>query len=541
VAVDASGNAYFSDTGNNVVRKINPAGVVSTVAGNGAAGFGGDGGAATAAQLNGPVGLAVDRSGDLLIADAFNERVRKIAPNGVITTVAGSGTQGYAGDGAPAANAQLSLPYALALDAGGNLYIADFGNNVVRKVLANGVISTFAGTGTSGYSGDGLDANVAQLNGPRALAVDASGNVYIGDSLNNCVREVTAAGIISTIAGDGLSGYAGDFGPATAAQVNSPAGLAVDSAGSVYVADGNARIRRISAGVIVTVAGGATRGFAGDGGPATQAWLNAPHGIVFDSRGDLYVADSSNNAIRVLQPLSPTTSIGAVTNGASNLPGPLSPGEVVVIYGSGLGPNVLTLSPAGSNVGDALAGTSVWINGLPAPVTYTWNTQVAAVVPYALSGSAAQVVVQYENTLSAPASAPVAAASPALFTLNLSGTGQAAAYNEDGTNAVNGAASPIQRGSSIALYITGAGQTNPPGIDGHLASAQPPVPVLPVTATIGGAPATVTYAGGIPGVVDGVMGVIAQVPASIAAGNAVPVSIQVGGVATQAGVTIAVK
>jgi uncharacterized protein (TIGR03437 family) len=201
----------------------------------------------------------------------------------------------------------------------------------------------------------------------------------------------------------------------------------------------------------------------------------------------------------------------------------------------------LAASAPGANLGDTLAGTSVSIGGLPAPVIYAWSTQVGAVVPFGVSGSSAQVVVQYQGTQSAPATVGVAAASPALFTLNQSGTGQAVAYNQDGTGAVNGPAAPIKIGSSILLYLTGAGQTSPAGADGQLATAPLPVPLLPVTANIGGSTATVTYKGEILGVVNGVMAVVVQIPSGIAAGNAVPVTVSVGGVFTQSGVTIAVK
>ncbi len=541
VAVDSSGNTYFSDTNNNVVRKIGSAGVISTVAGNGTAGFGGDGGKATSAQFSAPAGLAMDKSGNLYIADSANSRVRKMATDGTVSTVAGSGTQGYGGDGTAATGAQLNVPSALAFDASGNLYIADFGNSAVRKVTTGGIISTFAGNGTAGYSGDGGKATAAQLNGVQSVAVDSAGNVYIADALNYRVREVNAAGVISTIAGNGYAGYSGDLGPATAAQLSYPAALAVDSAGSVYVSDGGTRIRRISGGIVATVAGTGTLGFSGDGGAAAQAMLNAPQGMAFDAKGNLFVADSGNNAIRELQPLGATTSIAGVTNGASNLTAPLSPGEVVVIYGSGLGPGVLAASTPGANLGDTLAGTGVSIGGLPAPVIYAWSTQVAAVVPFGVSGSSAQVVVQYQGTKSAPATVGVAAASPALFTLNQSGTGQAVAYNQDGTGALNGPAAPIKIGSSILMYITGMGQTNPAGVDGQVATAPLAAPVLPVTATIGGAAATVTYKGEIQGVVNGVMAVVVQIPSGIAAGNAVTVTVTVGGVATQTGVTIAVK
>ena len=217
MAVDASGNLYIADTGNNRIRKVSATGIITTVAGNGSAGYSGDGGPATSAQLDGPEGVAVDGSGNLYIADTCNNRIRKVSATGIITTVAGNGSAGYSGDGGPATSAQLSLPAGVAVDGSGNLYIADSGNNRIRKVSATGIITTVAGNGSPGYSGDGGPATSAQLNQPAGVAVDASGNLYIADSSNNRIRKVSATGIITTVAGNGFDGYSGDGGPATSA------------------------------------------------------------------------------------------------------------------------------------------------------------------------------------------------------------------------------------------------------------------------------------------------------------------------------------
>ena len=244
VAVDAAGNLYVADTLNNLVRRVDTKGVITTFAGNGTAGFGGDGGAAASAQLNGPQGLAVDAAGNLYIADTQNARVRKVS-GGTISTVAGSSSSGFGGDGGAAASAQLNAPFGVALDAAGNLYIAEFGNNRIRKVGTNGNISTIAGTGVSGYSGDGGAATSAQLNGPQSVVVDGSGNVYIADTGNNRVRKVGSTGVITTVAGNGIAGFSGDGGPAINAQVGNPSALAVDNVGNIYIADGSARVRKL--------------------------------------------------------------------------------------------------------------------------------------------------------------------------------------------------------------------------------------------------------------------------------------------------------
>ena len=546
VAADAAGNLYLSDTLNNVVRKVSPNGIISNYAGNGGAGSSGDGSAATSAQLNGPQGLAVDASGNLFIADTLNAKVRKVSASGVISTVAGSGTPGYGGDGAAAASAQLNLPIGVAVDSSGNLYIADFGNSRVRKVSANN-ISTVAGNGSAGYSGDGGQAVKAQLNGPQGVAVDAAGNLYIADTENNAIREVTAGGLIATVAGNGIAGYSGDGGQATSAQVGNPVGLAVDAAGDIFTVDASARVRQVYPnGLIATIAGNGTRGYTGDGGLATQAQLNAPSAIALfgnglQPMGAVYVADTANNAVRLLQYAGNGLGVNAVANGASFILGAVAPGEVVVIWGSGLGPAQLTqyqLNPASGLVGTSLAGTSVIFGGTPAPILYTSATQIGAVVPYSVAGSYVQVFVQYQGQTSAPVPLAVAQVAPALFTADSSGKGQAAASNQDGT--VNGAAHPAKVGSYISLWLTGAGQMNPTGVDG-LPGANPlPQPVAAVSVTIGGQSVTPQYAGQAPTAVAGVMQINAQIPSGIQTGTAVPVVVQVGGVSTQAGVTLAV-
>ena len=300
VAIDISGNLYIADTYNNRVRKVTPGGIITTVAGNGTLGYSGDGSAATSAELAGPWGIATDAIGNLYIADAGNMRVRMVTPAGVISTVAGNGTGGFSGDGGAATGAELLYPYGVVVDSSGNLYIADSENQRIRKVTAAGIISTIAGNGTAGYSGDGGAATSAELNYPSRVAADSSGNVYIADLYNNRVREVTPGGIISTVAGNGTAGYSGDGGAATSAELNNTFDVAVDSNANLYIADGyNQRIRKVTpAGIISTVAGDGTPGYNGDGGAATSAELYSPEGVAVDSRGNLYIADYQNQRIR---------------------------------------------------------------------------------------------------------------------------------------------------------------------------------------------------------------------------------------------------
>ncbi len=311
---DAAGNMYIADQVNHRVRKITAAGVVSTIAGNGGAGFSGDGGAATAAALNIPTGVLVDASGNVYITDCYNGRIRKVSTTGIITTVVGGGT-GVDGSAATAAN--LYRPTSICFDASGNMYIAETGNHKVRKINTSGIISTFAGTGVSGFNGDGAGAATKQLSSPICVIADGSGNVYISDLGNNLVRKVTTAGAISTIAGTGTAGYSGDGGAATAARIHSPYGIAMDASGNIYICDfDNYGIRKVSAaGIITTFAGNASYGYSGDGGWATAANLSRPTGVSVDAAGNVYVADQYNHRIRKI-------TLGCLLPSAGTISGP---------------------------------------------------------------------------------------------------------------------------------------------------------------------------------------------------------------------------
>jgi hypothetical protein len=297
ITIDATGNIYIVDTDNSRIRKVATSGIITTIAGTSTAGFSGDGGQATNAELSRPWGIAFDVANNLYIADYGNNRVRKVNTLGIITTVAGKGTFNYSGDGGQATAAGLNT-VGVVLDTLGNLYIVD--NNRIRKVNTLGIITTVAGNGASGYIGDGGQATAAELNSPLAVALDAGGNLYISDELNNCIRKVNTNGIINTIAGNGNSGYFGDGGQATAASLSAPIGLTLDAFGNLFIADTyNSVIRKVDAfGIITTVAGNNLQGFSGDGGQATAASISNPFGVAFDATGNLYFSDEGNMRIR---------------------------------------------------------------------------------------------------------------------------------------------------------------------------------------------------------------------------------------------------
>jgi sugar lactone lactonase YvrE len=342
IAFDATGNLYIAETGNHVIRKVDLSGNISTIAGTGTQAFSGDNGAATSAALDSPQGLALDTQNNLYIADTHNHRIRKLnLATGIITTIAGNGTPGFFGDAALATAAQLALPTALALDVANNLYLADTGNHRIRKIDATtGIISTIAGTGTQGFSGDNALATAAAIDSPTGLALDTQGNLYLADTHNHRIRRIDAAtGIITTTAGTGAPGFSGDTTASTTATLNLPHGITVDAVGNLYVADTqNHRIRRIDAtsGIITTIAGDGTQAFAGDGGPAVAASLNTPRAAAVSPSTLPTIADTGNQRIRQLDSSSAANTIRTIAGLGLTAPGALTlTAPSVIAYGTG--------------------------------------------------------------------------------------------------------------------------------------------------------------------------------------------------------------
>ncbi len=546
---------------------------ISTYAGNGTAGFSGDNGAPASAEFSGPNGITFDSSGNLYIADSVNQVIRKIS-NGTISTVAGTGgSSGYSGDGKAATSAQMLGPSGVAVDSAGNIYIADTGNHVIRMVSTSGTISTIAGNNTGGYSGDGAAATLAQLEFPGSVALDSSGNIYIADSGNHAIREISGGTIntilsygpgsslydpeailldgkgnlyicdgdglrvllfnlttkaVTIVAGNGNNGFSGDFGPAADAELSDPRSIALDSNGYLYIADtNNQRIRKVSpSGIITTVAGVGIPAYTGDKGPAASATLSFPHGVAVDGHGNVYISDTENNVLRLIQPVTPSIFTGGVVNAAS-FTARVSPGSLATIFGSnliGTGQSAGASLPLPANLG----GVAVSVNGKPGPVLYVNASQVNFQIPWETKPGSATITVSSNGVTSAAVNVTVVAAAPGLF---VQGT-HAIVQNSDFT--LNGLGNPAKIGGTIIAYFTGGGAVSPAGKDGAAAGSNPASKVTsPVTATIGAQTADVSFAGLAPGFV-GLWQANIVVPSGITAGDQ-PLIISAGGLASNKG------
>ncbi len=550
VVLDKSGNLYIADQLNNRIRKVSPDGTITTVAGKGTTGYSGDGSAATSAELYHPCGLALDSAGNLYIADAASNVIRKLSTSGTITTVAGNQTAGYAGDGGAATSASLYEPLGVAVDAAGNIYIADSFNSRIRMV-ANGTISTLAGNGFTGRSGDGGAATSASLNRPQGVTVDTAGNLYIADTDNHVVRKVAVDGTISTVAGNGTWGYSGDGGPATQAALFYPKSVAVDAAGNLYIVDTfNSRIRVVAAdGAITTVAGNGVPGDWGDGGPASSARLKFPSGVALDAAGNLYIADTQSNRIRLLTPLSQPANAGAVpaisrcrVAGAAAFGAFtwVAPGSWIEIYGSNLAANSRGWTAAdfnGVKAPTSLDGTRVTIGGQDAFIAYISPTQVNAQLPSNVGAGSQQVTVTTAAGTSAPYTVTVNPAQPGLLpspSFQIGGKQYVAALLSDGATyvlppgAIPGAASrPAHPGETIVLYGVGFGPVSP-SVDAGEIVRQNNALTMPVQVFFGQMPATVSYAGLAVGAV-GLYQFNVVVP-NLPPSDAVPVTFTLGGI-----------
>jgi uncharacterized protein (TIGR03437 family) len=613
IVADQSGSLYVADHDDRRIRRLSPDGLIRTVAGDGTVGNKGDGGPAAAASFNSLFATAIDSAGNLYVADISSHRVRKISTSGIVSIVVGTGRAGFSGDGGPATAAQLYSPSGLAFDTAGNLYISEAGNARVRRVTPAGIITTFAGDGTKGYGGDGGPATAAQMKEPCRLTFDSAGNLYIADRADQRVRRVSPSGIITAVAGNGTIGGGGDNGPATAAQLQYPAGLTIDAGGNLYIAVlNNHRVRKVTpAGIITTIAGTGAAEFGGDGGMALAATLWSPTDVLVDASGTILVLDGRNRAVRKLTPIActytlsltssgvvsaagsnglrvsvgaplgcswtatsnaawititsapsgngegaisysvapntgstsrtgtltiagqtftvtqaspsaPTFTAAGITNGASFAAG-VAPGSIATIFGTGLTKGVNGIVVADRlPLPTQLAGTSVTIGGVAAPLFAVANVngseQINLQVPYEVAGmAAATVAVNNNGEAGAPVQVTILPAHPGIFTID----GKAGAILHGANNALVTPSNPAARDEIVVIYATGLGPLRPASATGMPAPTAEPLALTTSnpSVTVAGTSAEVLFSGLAPGFV-GLYQVNIRIPPNTPAGSA---------------------
>jgi uncharacterized protein (TIGR03437 family) len=558
---DSSHNLYIADSGFNRVREVaggTATGKITTLAGNGTPAWAGDGGLATSANLYAPFKAILDSAGNLYLSDVANQVIRMVSKSsGNITTFAGTNCcYGFAGDGGPANAAVLNHPVGLAFDSSGNLYIGDSANNRIRMVTPGGTITTVAGNGNPGFSGDGGLATKAELNSPFGIAFDPSGNLYIADGGNNRIRVLLTNGNITTVAGNGTAGYSGDMIPATTAELNAPFDVAFDPYGNLYIADtNNFRIRKVNTnGIIWTIGGGTGSGYSGDGFIGTNSKLGFPAGVVVDSSNDVYIADSVNNVIRELTPYPPTVSSGGVlTASAFGAFNNVAPGSWIEIYGSDLSFSNRSWTTADFTGGGLIAPTSldgvtVTIGGQPAYIDYISGAQLNAQVPYNVSPGPQQLVVKTAaGAALQTTTVTVNALQPGMFappSFKVGGFQYVGALFSDGiTYAMppgEVAGIPSRRanpGDTVTFYGVGFGPVTPNIPAGQIVQQTNSLPSFQIS--IAGTPAMVTYAGLAPNTI-GLYQFNVVIP-NVSASDTASVTFTIGGVSGSQALHIAVQ
>jgi uncharacterized protein (TIGR03437 family) len=485
----------------------------------------GDGGDARSARLYNPADIAILPNGGMVIADQLANRIRQVSPSGVITTLAGNGAHNLYSPGIPATSSPMDSPSALAVDKSGVIYFAELHGNRIGRIGPDGRIVTVAGNGFPGYNGEGIPATSAWMTRPTGISLDAAGTLYIADSGNNRIRKVSSDGIITTFAGTGQKGFSGDGGAANAAKLDTPMDVKVDGVGNVYIADtGNHRVRRVSAqGAISTVAGTGESDRGRDFGDATTSALNAPLALAIDAANDVYVVDWQNYLVRKITfDGKPALTPGGVVD-AAGFHEPVAPGAIVAFFGANLADSLVVSNEA--RWPTSLSEVSVEINGTPMPLYVVSSGQLAGQLPYGLKPGSAEAIVRSRGVASNTVRFEVAAQAVGIFGLP---DGRAAAQNQD--YGLNTTASPESRGNAIILYLTGLGEVSPAVPTGQ---ASPPdrvstPPPNSVSATVGGVAAEILYVGLTPGTI-GLAQANIRIPNGVAVGSAVPVVITAGG------------
>jgi uncharacterized protein (TIGR03437 family) len=540
IARASNGTLYIADTFNQRIRTVQTDGVIRTAVGTGVFGFSGDGAAATAALISSPYGVALDTSGNLYFSDSRNNMIRKVGSNGTISRLAGTGVNGFGGDGGNALDAWMALPTALVVDPSGNVIFSDTLNNRVRKITPDGKIFGVAGTGQPNSNGDGHPATDAAVYAPEGLALDSAGNLYIAETFGHKIRKVAPDGTISTVAGTGLPGFQGDGGAAVQAQLNYPRGVYVDASGAVYIADTlNNRIRVVTENqVIRTIAGTGRFGDAPDNIPALYADLRNPRAIVPNGSGGFYLLDTDNSRIRMLTPVPQPPAInkgGIVSSSAFGGFSKAARGTWLEIYGANLaqGRREWTSSDfVDGKAPTALSGTRVTIGGQPTFVSYVSPGQVNVQVPDTLAAGTHDVILTTPEGSSVAYKLTVEDVQPGLFapaSLTANGKQYAGVMLADGTLATAGSRR-AKPGDTVTLYGIGFGSVAPDPAPGEIVRSANSV-VMPLQVFFGDVQANVTYAGLAPGAL-GLYQINVVVPA-IPTNDAVPLTFKLNGAAGQ--------
>ncbi|MBL0156357.1 MAG: hypothetical protein IPP47_04560 [Bryobacterales bacterium] len=560
VAIDSSGNLYIADQVNHRIRKVDTSGTITTIAGKDTQGYDSEATVAATSSLYYPCGIAVDKSGNIYISDSVNHVVRKITGT-AIATIAGNNTAGFTEFNTPttanpdgdllAKDASINLPTGIVVDAAGVVYFSDTNNHCIRKIATDGYITTIAGTGVAGVLGDGGLATAAKLNHPIGLALDSAGSLYIADQMNNRIRKINSAGIITTVAGAGLPGYSGTGGPATSAQLRYPSGVAVDASGNIFIADtSNSRIRVVLENkTIHNVAGNGRFDDYGDNDTALNAALRFPVSVSAGANGKVYVVDTQNHKIRLLTPVAvPPTSVdppvisegGVVTDTAFGAATAAAPGSWVEILGSNLASSTREWTAAdfdGAVAPTVLEGTRVSVGDQPAYLSYVSPNRLKVQLPSSLSAGIQRVTVTTVAGSSAAYELTVNETEPGLqapSTFRVDDMQFAAALLEDGATwalpegAVEGQASrPVRSGETITLYGTGFGAVTPVASAGETVQGENAL-MRPLEILFGDTAAEVSYAGLAPGKV-GIYQFKVVVP-QLSEGGAVALTFRLDGV-----------
>ncbi len=525
VALDRFGNLFIADSETQRVRQVASSGIISTYAGTGSLGYSSDGIPAASAELYSPMGVMTDAYGDVYIADTYNHRIREVVGNGIVTTFAGTGTGGSGLENLPPAQTQLRGPRGLCSSLTGIIYIVDTSNSRVLRVPVGGLVEIVAGNGTAGLAGDGGPGRTAELNQPDACAVDSAGNLFIADTLNHRIAKVSTAGIISTVAGTGQAGVSADGVAAISGALNTPRGLAVDGNGNIFIADtGNNLIRQVMPdGTIYTIAGQTAGGFGGDGGMALSALLNAPAGMVEDGSGALYFADTNNNRVRRLVP---QAAAPPVTAPVVALPTVAAVNAASLSAGSIAPGEILTIYGSGIGPQQGIAGVFD-SSGLLANLLGGSEVLFDGLPAPLFYAQAGQINVQAPYTIAQQTTTSVEVQyqglAVAVAILPVAAAAPAifpTILNPDGSS--NSAANPAPQGGIMTFFGTGEGVTNGANVAGRMATAPYARPQLVVAVAVGGGAAALLYAGAAPGLV-GMLQVDAQLPAGLASG---PVTLQ---------------